>query len=126
MFELPADAPLASLFFAYMRDHGVHVWEGRPGFLTLAHSDADLDHICEAFRNSIEEMQVADFLPRGQEALKSGDFSDASAAAAAVLKLPVTTQQVEVWIESQMGREASCAYNQCFVLHLRGPLSTAS
>ena len=32
-------------------------------------------------------------------------------------------QQSEVWVESQMGREASCAFNQCFVLHLQGPLS---
>ena len=63
MFELPQDAPLASLFFAYMRHHGVHIWEGRPGFLTLAHSDADLDRVAAAFRRSIEEMQRAGFLP---------------------------------------------------------------
>src|SRR5215470_127365 len=40
--------------------------------------------------------------------------------------LPLTPQQSEVWVESQMGPEASCAFNQCFVLHLRGPLSVAS
>src|SRR5262249_6563973 len=40
--------------------------------------------------------------------------------------LPLTPQQSEVWVESQMGREASCAFNQCFVLRLRGPLSVAS
>jgi glutamate-1-semialdehyde aminotransferase len=67
MFELPNDAPLASLFFAYMRHHGVHIWEGRPGFLTLAHSDADLDRVAEAFSKSIEEMQRADFLPGRRE-----------------------------------------------------------
>jgi acyl transferase domain-containing protein/glutamate-1-semialdehyde aminotransferase/acyl carrier protein len=64
MFELPNDAPLATLFFAYMRHHGVHIWEGRPGFLTLAHSDGDLDHVSETFRRSIEEMQRAGFLSR--------------------------------------------------------------
>jgi acyl transferase domain-containing protein/glutamate-1-semialdehyde aminotransferase len=67
MFDLPADAPLASLFFTYMRHHGVHIWEGRPGFLTLAHSDADLDRVAEAFRKSIEEMLQANFLPRRGE-----------------------------------------------------------
>jgi hypothetical protein len=66
MFELP-NAPLATLFFAYMRHHGVHIWEGRPGFLTLAHSDGDLDRVAEAFSRSIEEMQRAGFLPRGGE-----------------------------------------------------------
>jgi len=42
------------------------------------------------------------------------------------LTLPITPQQSEVWVESQMGPEASCAFNQCFVLHLKGPLSLAS
>jgi acyl transferase domain-containing protein/glutamate-1-semialdehyde aminotransferase len=68
MFDLPADAPLSSLFFAYMRYHGVHIWEGRPGFLTLMHADADLDRICEAFRKTLQAMQQADFLPRSDEA----------------------------------------------------------
>ncbi|WP_339028192.1 aminotransferase class III-fold pyridoxal phosphate-dependent enzyme [Bradyrhizobium symbiodeficiens] len=67
MFDLPNDAPLASLFFAYMRHHGVHIWEGRPGFLTLAHSDADLDRIADAFGRSLDEMQRAGFLPGHRE-----------------------------------------------------------
>ena len=41
----------------------------------------------------------------------------------AIVTLPLTVQQSEVWVESQMGPEASCAFNQCFVLHLQGPLS---
>ena len=68
MFELPSDAPFASLFFAYMRHHGVHIWEGRPGFLTLAHSDDDLDRVAAAFGLSIKDMQRAGFLPGGEEA----------------------------------------------------------
>src|SRR5258708_1733521 len=40
-----------------------------------------------------------------------------------IVTLPLTVQQSEVWVESQMGPEASCAFNQCFVLHLQGPLS---
>jgi acyl transferase domain-containing protein len=67
MFDLSSDLPLASLFFAYMRHHRVHIWEGRPGFLTLAHSDDDLDRIAEAFTLSIMEMQRAGFLPGGEE-----------------------------------------------------------
>jgi glutamate-1-semialdehyde aminotransferase len=69
MIELPSDAPLAALFFAYLRHHGVHIWEGRPGFLTLAHSDDDLDRIADAFGRSIEEMQRAGFLSRDGEAM---------------------------------------------------------
>ena len=69
MIELPSDAPLAALFFAYLRHHGVHIWEGRPGFLTLAHSDDDLDRVADAFGRSIEEMQRAGFLSRDGEAM---------------------------------------------------------
>jgi acyl transferase domain-containing protein/glutamate-1-semialdehyde aminotransferase len=67
MIDLHTDAPLSSLFFAFMRDYGVHIWEGRPGFLTLMHTDADLDHVCAAFRKTLDEMQRADFLPRRDE-----------------------------------------------------------
>ena len=63
MFELPQELQFASLFFAFMRDKGVHIWEGRPGFLTLAHTDADLDQIATAFLETLAEMQAATFLP---------------------------------------------------------------
>jgi acyl transferase domain-containing protein len=66
-FHFPAELPYASLFYAYMRDRGVHVWEGRAGFITTAHSDQDLDLVVRAFRESIAEMQAASFLPGGEE-----------------------------------------------------------
>jgi glutamate-1-semialdehyde aminotransferase len=62
-FNFPHDLPLASLFFAFMRLKGVHLWEGRPGFLTLAHTDEDLARVTAAFKEAIAEMQAADFLP---------------------------------------------------------------
>jgi len=40
--------------------------------------------------------------------------------------LPLTEPQQEMWLAVQMGDEASCAYNQCFCLALRGPLSVES
>jgi hypothetical protein len=67
MFELPRELQFASLFFAFMRAKGVHIWEGRPGFLTLAHSDADLDRIATAFAETLAEMQAATFLPTLKE-----------------------------------------------------------
>ncbi len=61
--NFPADLPLAGVFFASMRGKGVHMWEGRPLFLTLAHADADLEHVLNAFNSTIAEMQAATFLP---------------------------------------------------------------
>jgi acyl transferase domain-containing protein len=66
-FNFPHDLPLASLFFAYMRAKGMHIWEGRPGFLTLAHSDADVERVITAFKETLAEMQAADFLPGAEE-----------------------------------------------------------
>jgi len=40
--------------------------------------------------------------------------------------LPLTEPQVEMWTAAQMGDEASCTYNQCFSLTLRGALSAES
>jgi len=56
-------------------------------------------------------MQPVDFDP----------FADPTAAT-----LPLTEPQHEMHSAVQMGAEASCAYNQCFVLRLRGPLSLES
>ena len=42
------------------------------------------------------------------------------------IALPLTAPQQEVWTAAQMGPEASAAYNVCFPLRLRGPLSIES
>jgi amino acid adenylation domain-containing protein len=44
----------------------------------------------------------------------------------AVSALPLTPAQTEMWTAIQLGHEASCCYNQCFVLKLRGPVSPES
>jgi hypothetical protein len=63
-FNFPADLRHASLFYAYMRAKGVHVWEGRAGFLTTAHSEADIERVQRAFEETLLEMQDSEFLPR--------------------------------------------------------------
>lgn len=65
--NFPHDLPLASLFFAWMRMKGVHMLEGRPVFLTVAHTDADLERVATAFRETLAEMQAAGLLPGGEE-----------------------------------------------------------
>src|SRR5262249_39363306 len=62
-FTFPSDVAHAGLFFALMRDKGIHIWEGRPGFLTTAHSTDDLNRVVEAFTAALAEMQAAGFLP---------------------------------------------------------------
>ena len=62
-FNFQNDLPLAPLFFAFMRSKGVHVWEGRPAFITTAHTEADLARVVDAFTETLVDMQHAGFLP---------------------------------------------------------------
>jgi hypothetical protein len=55
---------LQDLLFAMMRSRGVHILDNFPCFLTTAHSDADLQRIVTAFKESVIELQEAEFLPR--------------------------------------------------------------
>ncbi|URL60061.1 amino acid adenylation domain-containing protein [Luteibacter flocculans] len=61
------DHPLQDLLFAMMRSRGIHVLDNFPCFFTTAHSEADFAAIAQAFRESILEMQEAEFLPRRRE-----------------------------------------------------------
>jgi len=70
--SFPPELPLAPLYYALMREKGVHTWEGHACFLTLAHNDADLDRIVTAFRATLTEMLAADFLPKRAEAPRKG------------------------------------------------------
>lgn len=55
--------PLGELLFTWLRLKGIHIWDARPCFLTTAHTSADLQRIVAAFRETVEEMQAAGFLP---------------------------------------------------------------
>ena len=47
-----------------IRSRGVHVLDNFPCFFTTAHSEQDFVAIAKAFKESVLEMQEAEFLPR--------------------------------------------------------------
>jgi amino acid adenylation domain-containing protein len=55
--------PMQDLLFCFLRHKGIHIWDGFPCFLTEAHTDADVDRIIVAFKESVDEMQEAGFFP---------------------------------------------------------------
>jgi len=57
------DHPMQDLLFCYLRENGVHIWDGFPCFLTEAHTDADVDFLIDAFKRSVRAMQEAGFYP---------------------------------------------------------------
>jgi glutamate-1-semialdehyde aminotransferase len=72
------EQPMQDLLFCILRHKGIHIWDGFPCFLTEAHTDADVDRIIVAFRESVDEMQEAGFFhkaPRRAEAPVAFDAS---------------------------------------------------
>ena len=74
------DHPLQDLMFAMMRSRGVHILDNFPCFLTTAHSQEDIATIKSALKNSVAEMQEADFLPRRTALAESLEFARPPAA----------------------------------------------
>ncbi|HEX8706936.1 MAG TPA: amino acid adenylation domain-containing protein, partial [Pyrinomonadaceae bacterium] len=62
-FIAPAEVKYLPLFFYYLLEKGVYVWEGRNCFLSTAHTDEDLELLVRAVKESIAEMRAGDFLP---------------------------------------------------------------
>ncbi|BCL39537.1 non-ribosomal peptide synthetase/type I polyketide synthase [Nostoc sp. MS1] len=50
------------LFFYHLIDKGVYIWEGRRCYLSTAHTDADIDHIIQAVKDTIKELRAGGFL----------------------------------------------------------------
>ena len=62
-YDFHSDLKYASLLFYYMRDRGMHIFEGRGAFISAAHDDHDMDLLLKAFQESVDEMQAGGFLP---------------------------------------------------------------
>ncbi|HEY4303866.1 MAG TPA: amino acid adenylation domain-containing protein [Gemmatimonadaceae bacterium] len=58
-----ADVQNTDLLFYMLRDRGIHIYEGFPCFMTMAHTDADIDKVIAAFKESVNELREASFMP---------------------------------------------------------------
>ncbi len=61
--EFDDASKLAPLLFFHLREKGLHLWDGRPFFLSTAHTAADVEFIIRVFKESVLEMQRGGFLP---------------------------------------------------------------
>ena len=133
-FGFPSDQRLASLLFYHLRDHGVHIWEGFPCFVTEAHTEEDLDFVVRAFEASAAEMRSGGLLPGAGEDAPRADpvvlppaaTTTPVSATATPAAFPLTDAQREIWLACQMGAQASCAFNEGVSVRLRGPLDVAA
>ncbi|HEV7589821.1 MAG TPA: amino acid adenylation domain-containing protein, partial [Longimicrobium sp.] len=114
------------LLFYHMLERGIYVWEGRGCFVSTAHTDADCAAMVQALRESIHALREGGFLPEkpggGSPLPVELELFPAPAASSAPKSFPLTPAQRQVWVHAQLGDDASRAYNEQFVVGLRGRL----
>src|SRR5206468_2047869 len=100
VIEYAHDLKYASLLWYYLREKGVHVWEGRPCYFTLAHTEEDYAFLTRAFKESVAEMQAAGFLPETPSAAERASLVATDGASTG--PVPLTEAQKEIWLSTQM------------------------
>ncbi|MFO7526383.1 MAG: aminotransferase class III-fold pyridoxal phosphate-dependent enzyme, partial [Ignavibacteriaceae bacterium] len=120
-FSHPKELQFFSLLFFYLRDHGLHIWEGRPCFLSESHSEGDIGEIVRIFKESINEMQEGGFLP--EQINVSESITRTEAAKEIVKRYPLADAQKEIWAACMMSENATCAFNESARIILRGKLN---
>jgi amino acid adenylation domain-containing protein len=106
----------ASLLWYFLREKGIHVWEGRPLYFTTAHTDEDLDRVVRGFVEAVADMQAAGFLPASAKEVAAPLVFPRHDSA------PTTEAQREILHSVMMGDEANCAYNESNVIRYDGAL----
>ncbi len=118
VIEHPPELKYASLLWYYLREKGIHVWEGRPLYFTTAHTDEDLDRVVRGFVEAVADMQEAGFLPASTAVMDSPTVFPRHDIA------PTTEAQREIFHSLMMGDEANCSYNESNVIRFEGELDT--
>src|SRR6202034_3015714 len=117
---------LTRLLHFHLREQGVHIQEGFPCFLTTAHTDADFDFVRQAFHDSFRQMRDGQALPNSVDVpAVSASAVDAPATVStapemvtddqpemAEGQLPITEEQREILLGTQLGDEANCSFNE--------------
>jgi amino acid adenylation domain-containing protein len=96
----------SDLLFFELRNRGILTYEGRPIFLATVHSEKDLAVVRDAFVDSYKALVAVGLL----------DGRDPDAPR----RIPMTSGQQEIWVTAQFSPEASCSYNLCSTLRLKG------
>ncbi|WP_367875375.1 amino acid adenylation domain-containing protein [Luteolibacter sp. Populi] len=120
VIEHAPELKYASLLWYFLRERGVHIWEGRPLYFTTAHTDEDLDRVVRGFTGAVTDMQAAGFLPVstvGHEAPTVFPRRDVA---------PTTEAQREIFHSLMMGDDANCSYNESNVIRFEGTLDAAA
>lgn len=111
MWMLHADPGLKyfALLFYHLRLRGIHFWEGRPGFLSTAHTVEHVQEILQAFRESITALQEGGFFPGAESRTAS-----------------LTPAQQEMFLQAQLSEDLALSSHESLSIDLTGPLNVAA
>ncbi len=126
--DFGSEDPLGSLIYAHMRLNGIHIQEGYPCFLTTAHVEEDFNAIAAAFRKSLDALQGVGILAPAERKTNGASnpfYKSETESQPKLQSAPLTEAQKEVWLAAQAGDEASCAFNESFLLTLEGEFDHA-
>jgi amino acid adenylation domain-containing protein len=118
-WSYPKDLKYLSLLFFFLRNRGLHIWEGRPCFLSEAHSDKDIEFIIKVFKESIVDMQDGGLFP---PPLISSFKTSPHDLEINMEKYRLSEAQQEIWLASKLSEKASCSFNESSNLELKGRL----
>ena len=72
---LDGDYIHSDLFFANLRMHGVHQYDGFPWFINLAHTQTELDFVKDVIKQVVTELQVGGVMPSNGRELKTDQMN---------------------------------------------------
>jgi len=122
VIKYSSELPNVSLLWYYLREKGIHIWEGRPCFFTTAHTEADFDRFADAFQETIAQMQSAGFIPADDRNATVGNDKSCDGAEAENNGKVVRVSDAinEIWLATKFGEEASLAFNESTAIFLIG------
>ncbi|MEL7240356.1 MAG: condensation domain-containing protein, partial [Planctomycetota bacterium] len=134
-FVAPLEAASGfGLLYGELLRRGVYFAENRVGFLSTAHTPADVAHVREAIVESARALAEAGFLTASAEAAASAQAAMPTkpalpanvAAQTGVRRVGLTEPQRQLWLEAQLSEEGLRAWNELLVLRISGDLDVAA
>ncbi|PON16466.1 hypothetical protein C2W62_18370 [Candidatus Entotheonella serta] len=117
-FDFPADLDYIDLLYYHLLERGIFTRGFQENcFVSTAHTDDDLQAVINAIQDSVVALQDGGFLPPPPD---EATVRPETVVTALDATFPLTEAQTEIWLASQMEDTASAAFNEPFLIKLRG------
>ncbi|AKF95948.1 aminotransferase class III-fold pyridoxal phosphate-dependent enzyme [Brevibacillus laterosporus] len=111
-FKPKRDVVFLRFLFYKLAEKGVYLWEGATCFVSVAHSDEDIEYFVKAVQECCFEMAATGIFSVSPFELDQKKN----------MMIPLTEEQVRMWILSSQSPKNSIAYNEPIIIPLKGNL----